>query len=272
MPTAILTDPDIKLTALKVYGVLASHKNPKNQTWCSLGRLVDMFNEEIAKPNICRALKQLCDRGYIYKLSPGGGRALGSKNWGRSTLYYIVPPERIGKHVKPPKEPENVISGDNKNPETEAPFFDQNIISGDTKTLSQEIPKEHLGIFNTPTVETVVKKTADKLAGKTGGTQKDAPNGANLNKTGLAKRSHCLPGGDLEKSFSDTPSKEAPSKEFARLQLVRAIGEQNKGWEIVMAAEDPENPNHETAAKAVERIAAANRIGWTKPKRKPNHV
>ena len=68
------------------------------------------------------------------------------------------------------------------------------------------------------------------------------------------------------RSGSDIWSSQEKRDGYARRRLAEIIGED--GWKTIVAAEDPEDPEHRTAVRTVLRFARAHNIGWKSPARR----
>ena len=270
VPTALVCDPTMKLTAIKVYAVLASHKQADNTAWCSLDRAVEALG--IDKPAICKGLRQLQQGGYIAKIKVGGGH--------RNTSKYLIAP--------PANPPVAVVSGDNGQIDIEeaieAKNFAESIVSGDNKTVSQETPK-YTGGETTPPYppfkggDTVGPNgPSQEFVGAPDGAINDAPDGSSQSprpgneteaekpgsKINCPKRS---PGGAKSENCANPETGEAVSRSYARQKLVEYFGNNNGAYSILLAADDPENEDHDQAAAACLAAAAKLKIHWSPPKR-----
>lgn len=281
-PTALARDKSIKHTATNVYIILASNLNPETGTaWCAVGRIEAALG--LHRRNVSKALKQLKDAGYIQVLQQGGGKRK-ENGRGRASLYRIVPHTELGPEI---------ISGDDVDEPPQDTPDETNIISGDDVRSSQESQ-------NTPSMSSheMMKYRPlkeNKGRGAAEGGEKDGPSGPPLpedtapdgrpraGKDGAnappqrppngARGAGALAGSarsakaDLVERFSGTSKPEGASEAYARSKIAEYIGVHNGAWEILMAADDPDSPGHETALKRVQSVADEIGVRWPPPKR-----
>jgi len=259
MPTALLIDPTIKFTALRVYGLLASHKDEKGYSWVSSYTMGTILG--VARPNVARALKQLSDGGYIRKLNRGGG----PKN---SAVYAVIDPAKCISRDTIDDAPEAPETG-----QTEQKFFAVKGISRDTPRVSHGILKYNPKGLTLPLplpaggdaagADAPTLGPAPGVACGDGQAVNAAPDGATLDEGAACGRVQS--GGKKEGENSSFPS-ENKSAAYAREKIAEAIGYRNGAAMILMAADDPNDENHERASNLVQMTA--NRLGlrWAGPR------
>lgn len=257
VPTAMVCDPRIKLTALRVYAVLVSHKGRNGRAWCAIKRLSAALG--ISKPNACKALRQLQEAGYILKWEQGGQ---GPKD---TSLYAITPPEKL----------QTVVLEDNLKALSEAKNFAPPVVSRDTGQLSHETTKPILEDITPPLSPPPGGKadgpdgpTSSGSLGAANAAHADGPDGPALFSSGSPKADQLtegppasLPvrsaGGAKSKTFSQSGTAYTKGQHFANRKLQDVLG-----FDIVMAANDPKDENYLEAVTLCKEKASELGLGW----------
>jgi len=250
---------------LRVYAVISSHAGTDGRAWPSLDRIAEFLG--VNKSNVCRSVRRLVDSGYIIKLMPGGGRK-------KSTVYRIK------------REPEKGVSGDTVNDPRQSNFFARKVVTGDNETVSPMTPKYNRDITNPPyppehrgasvepdgsSQDLVGSPEGDEMDGANAPPlgQSGSPDGERLNPaTAIAELKKLSATGARVKNPDQKALDVSQSLQFAWQKLREYFGDNATANEIIIAADDPDHPDHKQAADACKRAAKQLSIHWTPPKRK----
>ncbi len=75
-------------------------------------------------------------------------------------------------------------------------------------------------------------------------------------------------GGARVENFTEDIADEAKSKGYARQKLIEYFKVANGAYKILIAAEDPDHPEHVEAVKACQKAAKTLAIFWSPPKKR----